>query len=79
MYNFKYTTGPDSFVKDSDSTSFVELWKMRWSKLHEESGIFRYKIGNLQEKLLGGKYLLQVGVLTFCLYCEDHILAIQNS
>lgn len=60
MYKFKYSVGPDSFVKDSDSTSFVELWKIRWDKLHEESGVFRYKIGNLQEKLLGEKYLLQV-------------------
>lgn len=60
MYKFKNPTGPDSFVKDSDSTSFVELWKMKWDKLHEESGIFRYKIENLQEKLLDGKYLLQV-------------------
>lgn len=71
MYTYKYT-GPDSFVKNSDSTNFVELWKMRWDKLHEESGIFRYKIENLQEKLLDGKYLLQVRVLSIFLLFVDH-------
>lgn len=65
MFTFKYPTGPDSFIKDDHSTSFVELWKMRWDKLHEETGIFRYKIENIQEKMLDGKYLVQVRVVRF--------------
>lgn len=72
MYKFIYSAGPDNFVKDSDSTSFVELWKMRWDELHEESGIFRYKIGNLQEKIVASKYLLQVRALSIILLFEHH-------
>ena len=41
-------------------TSFLTLLTTKWDEIHEEIGIFRYKIDKIAERLVDGKYLLQV-------------------
>lgn len=42
-----------------ESSRFLQNIIRKWDKIHEESGVFRYTIYNLQEKIVG-PYLLQV-------------------
>ncbi|KAF9410126.1 hypothetical protein HW555_010702 [Spodoptera exigua] len=45
----------------SDSlTSFTSLLKTKWNEIHNETDIFRYKIDDLKERIIDGKYFLQL-------------------
>ncbi|KAH9643711.1 hypothetical protein HF086_001821 [Spodoptera exigua] len=45
----------------SDSlTSFTSLLKTKWNEIHNETDIFRYKIDELKERIIDGKYFLQL-------------------
>ncbi|XP_046970940.1 GDP-D-glucose phosphorylase 1 [Vanessa cardui] len=41
-------------------SKFLPLLKSKWNDIHSKANVFRYKILNLQERLLNEKYLLQL-------------------
>lgn len=45
---------------------FVSYITEKWTEIHKENDVFRYKVNDLQEKLVGG-YLLQVNITYFVL------------
>ncbi|XP_049878472.1 GDP-D-glucose phosphorylase 1 [Pectinophora gossypiella] len=59
MYNYTKSDNKSIILGNSKTTPFLDLLKSKWDNVHEESGVFRYKINNLQEKIVG-KYLLQL-------------------
>lgn len=40
--------------------SFTSLLKTKWDEIHNETDIFRYKIDDLEERIVDGKYFLQL-------------------
>lgn len=42
---------------------FSSLLKTKWDEIHNETDIFRYKIDDLEERIVDGKYFLQVNFL----------------
>ncbi|XP_047539081.1 GDP-D-glucose phosphorylase 1 [Vanessa atalanta] len=45
---------------EDKSSKFLPLLKSKWNDIHSKANVFRYKILNLQERLLNEKYLLQL-------------------
>ncbi|XP_026751603.1 GDP-D-glucose phosphorylase 1 [Galleria mellonella] len=48
------------FVDINNTNKFIPTLKQKWDHLHNETGVFRYKINNLQKKLIDSKYLVQL-------------------
>lgn len=46
--------------KTEDQLNFINLLKITWNGIHAKNNIFRYKVDNIRERMLDGKYLLQV-------------------
>lgn len=40
--------------------SFMSLLTTKWDEIHKDTDVFRYRIDDLEEKLVDGKYLLQL-------------------
>ncbi|XP_047027642.1 GDP-D-glucose phosphorylase 1 [Helicoverpa zea] len=49
-----------SDLTSDSSTSFLSSLTAKWMELHKDTEIFRYKIDNLEERIVDGKYLLQL-------------------
>ncbi|XP_059046741.1 GDP-D-glucose phosphorylase 1 [Achroia grisella] len=54
MYKFSY------FIDSNQKYKFIQLLKQKWDELHSETGLFRYKILNLQKKSIDDKYVIQL-------------------
>lgn len=54
-----------------DNSQFVQLLKMKWKEIHDTTNVFRYKILNLQERIVDGKYLLQVSTFNLKTFFEN--------
>lgn len=55
MYKLKDLT-------DDGPKSFISLLTTKWDEIHKDTDVFRYKIDKLDERLVDGKYLLQVSI-----------------
>ncbi|KAI5635239.1 alcohol dehydrogenase transcription factor myb/SANT-like domain-containing protein [Phthorimaea operculella] len=62
LYNENNPMNPNNNLKTRGSTeeNFIKLLKHKWDELHNQTEAFRYKIDNLQERLVDGKYLIQL-------------------
>ncbi|CAH2087958.1 unnamed protein product [Euphydryas editha] len=48
-------------MTDIKSSQFVQLLKIKWKEIHDTgTNVFRYKIFNLQERIVNEKYILQL-------------------
>ncbi|CAH1634804.1 unnamed protein product [Spodoptera littoralis] len=46
--------------KLNNLTNFTSLLKTKWDEIHNETDIFRYKIDGVEERIVDGKYFLQL-------------------
>lgn len=48
---------------------FIDKLKSKWDEIHSDPNVFRYKINDLQERVVDEKYLLMVRqILKFITY-----------
>ncbi|CAG5053919.1 unnamed protein product [Parnassius apollo] len=47
-------------VLDDKKLNFLNIYKIKWDEIHNKSDVFRYRIDNLRERIVDGKYLLQL-------------------
>ncbi|KAJ2945147.1 hypothetical protein O0L34_g9207 [Tuta absoluta] len=60
MYIFTKPGDITQVLGNTTENNFIELLKYKWDELHNHTDAFRYKIDNLQERLVDGKYLIQL-------------------
>lgn len=55
----------NNFYEKINSLNFLSLMISRWDELHNKTDVFRYKIDNLEERTVNGKYFIQVSFIIF--------------
>ncbi|KAM3965963.1 GDP-D-glucose phosphorylase 1 [Aphomia sociella] len=48
------------FNDHTNKYKFMQLLKQNWDNIHNEIGVFRYKVDKIQKKLVGEKYSIQL-------------------
>lgn len=60
MYKLSELYNTSESLDDASESQFIRLLTQKWDDIHKNTDAFRYKINDLQEKMVDKMYLLQV-------------------